>query len=213
MDFRKIFQLDSQHLWLGLKGPIIAVKGCSPPQELDKAARKVTIFLVYINQRGSNSPLLLKRWPISLRDIWLHTAVVHCKAPLPSLLYSFLDNSFIRNMANSNIHIEIMQLQDMLSNKIMALFELIDKYYIKYRIDLYFLMKMHFDTKSFGATILSFAAPHLTALHCKSAKYLWPEYLCITSVYLSLIHRNIPGKRGYLLLKWRAICTIELLVI
>ena len=34
-------------LLLGPKGPTVAAEGCSPPQELEKAARRAAIFLVY----------------------------------------------------------------------------------------------------------------------------------------------------------------------
>ena len=37
MNFRKNFQIDFLHFWLGLKGPNGAAKGCNPPQELEKS--------------------------------------------------------------------------------------------------------------------------------------------------------------------------------
>ena len=75
MDFRKIFKMDfhkkskqisakfnklifnifrwaRRALLLGLKGPAVAVEGCSPPQELEKAARRAAIFLVLLNIKG-----------------------------------------------------------------------------------------------------------------------------------------------------------------
>ena len=35
-------------LLLGPKGPTVAADGCSPPQELEKGARRAAIFLVYL---------------------------------------------------------------------------------------------------------------------------------------------------------------------
>ena len=37
---------------LGPKGPIVAAEGCSPPQELEKAARRAAIFLVFQKEQG-----------------------------------------------------------------------------------------------------------------------------------------------------------------
>ena len=34
---------------VGPKGPTVAAEGCSPPQELEKAARRAAIFLVDLN--------------------------------------------------------------------------------------------------------------------------------------------------------------------
>ena len=35
-------------LLMGPKGPTVAAEGCSPPQELEKATRRVAIFLVFL---------------------------------------------------------------------------------------------------------------------------------------------------------------------
>ena len=42
-----IFRGARRALLLGPKGPIVAVEGCSPPQELEKAARRAAIFLLF----------------------------------------------------------------------------------------------------------------------------------------------------------------------
>ena len=49
---------------LGPKGPTVAAEGCSPPQELEKAARRAAIFLVSIKVH------------LSIPTITLYTALV-----------------------------------------------------------------------------------------------------------------------------------------
>ena len=50
-----IFRWARRTLLLGPKGPTVAAESCSPLQELEKAARRAAIFLVYIKINLSSS--------------------------------------------------------------------------------------------------------------------------------------------------------------
>ena len=64
MDFWKYFR---RALLLGPKGPTVAAEGCSPPQELEKAARRAEIYLVNLKFQIFSVSLLPSVWRWTVR--------------------------------------------------------------------------------------------------------------------------------------------------
>ena len=62
---------------MGPKGPTVAAEGCSPPQELEKAARRAAIFLVLIK-----TPSLHYYFTATNPDLYS----VHKALPVPTLV-------------------------------------------------------------------------------------------------------------------------------
>ena len=50
---------------LGPKGPNVAAEGCSPPQEIEKAAHRAAIFLVLVKYLNISSLTLSKKFAVS----------------------------------------------------------------------------------------------------------------------------------------------------
>ena len=53
-------------MWLGPQGPIVAAKDCSSPQELEKAARRASIYLVLVNEQKVTCGQLA--WKLGMLD-------------------------------------------------------------------------------------------------------------------------------------------------